>query len=184
MVEYSEDKAHYIVATCIIVRYENSANSQSLDLGGKSSRDSKYLIAKRSEKEKNWPGRWTVPGGKLEKKDYAAREFDTGKGEQWYNVIESLIKREVKEEVGLEIEDVGYVTSLVFIRPDGIPTLVISLYSEDCCGEVRLSDELSEFAWVSLEEAKNYDLIDGIYEEIEMLDRHLKGEKLGTWEKK
>ena len=45
------EKAHYVVATGIIVK------------------DGKFLIAKRSEKEKRWPGRWTVPGGKLEKKD-------------------------------------------------------------------------------------------------------------------
>lgn len=160
-----KDKTHYIVATCIIVR------------------DGRYLIAKRSLTENSFPGKWTVPGGKLETKDYMARKFDTEKGEQRYNVVEDLVKREVKEEVGLDVGNVGYVTSLVFIRPDGIPTLVISLYSEDCPGEVVLSDELSEYKWVTLEEAKKYDLIDGIYEEIEMLDKHLRGEILSKWKK-
>jgi len=34
------------------------------------------LIAKRSEKEKAFPGKWTVPGGKLEVLDYALRLKD------------------------------------------------------------------------------------------------------------
>ena len=31
--------------------------------------------------------------------------------------------------------------------------------------------------------AKNYELIEGIYEELELLDKHLKGKDLGTWKK-
>jgi len=46
-----------------------------------------------------------------------------------------------------------------------------------------LSDELSDYKWVNLEEAKNYDLIEGIYEELEMLDRVLKGEETIEWSK-
>ena len=57
------------------------------------------MIAKRSEKEKAFPGKWTVPGGKLEVLDYALRLKDTT--HHWYNVLEDLAKREVWEEVGL-----------------------------------------------------------------------------------
>ena len=60
----------------------------------------------------------------------------------------------------------------------------MSYYAEHASGEVRLSHEMSEYAWVSAEEAKGYDLIDGIYEEIDMLDRMLKGEEVGEWKKK
>jgi len=42
---------------------------------------------------------------------------------------------------------------------------------------------MTVFNWVTLEEAKSYDLIDGIYEEIEILDSHLKGERLRSWGK-
>ena len=41
-------------------------------------------------------------------------------------------------------------------------------------------DETDDFAWVSLEEAKNYNLIDGIYDELVMAERKRKGEK-GEW---
>jgi len=159
------NKAHHVVATGIIVK------------------DGKYLICKRSDQEKAFPGKWTVPGGKLETSDYSSRLPDTSAG-QWYNICEDIVRRETLEEVGLTIKNLQYVTSLVFIRPDNIPTLVISLSADYDSGEVSLCEDLTEFAWVSLEEAKNYDLIDGIFEEIEMLDRHLKGESLGTWSKK
>ena len=159
-----KDKAHYVVATGIIVK------------------DGKYLITKRSDNEKAFPGKWTVPGGRLEIKDYKQRKPDTNAG-LWYNICEDLVRREVLEETSLEIKDIKYLTSLVFERPDGIPTVIISLFADHHKGEVKLCDELVDHKWVSLEEAKNYDLIDGIYEELEMLDKHLKGDSLGVWKK-
>lgn len=92
-----------------------------------------------------------------------------------------MAKREVKEEVRLEIESLDYVTSLVYIRSDKIPSLIISLWAETPKGEVRLCPALTEYKWVSLEEAKHYDLIEGIYEELEILDKKLKTGKMGEW---
>ena len=154
---------HYVVVTGILIK------------------DNKYLIVKRADWEKAFPGKWTVPGGKLEVLDYVLREKDTSS--HWYNVFEDLLKREVKEEVGLEIEDIGYVTSMVYIRPDKIPCLIVSLYAKAKESEVRLCNALTEYKWVSLEEAKNYELIDGIYEELEILDKKLKTGNMGEWSK-
>ncbi len=74
-----------------------------------------------------------------------------------------------------------YVTSLVYIRSDKIPSLIISLWAESAEGEVRLCSALTDYRWVSLEEAKNYDLIEGIYEELEILDKKLKTGKTYEW---
>ncbi len=158
-----ENKAHYVVVTGIVVK------------------DGKFLITKRSPNEKAFPNLWTVPGGKLELKDYKGRPKDTNS--QWYNIFEDLLRREVKEETGLDIKEIRYLTSLTFIRPDGIPTVVISLFADHHGGEVKLNEESVDYAWVTLEEAKNYELIEGIYEELEMLDRLLKGRSIGEWNK-
>ena len=139
---YNKNQAHYLVVTGILVK------------------NGKYLITKRASWEKAFPNKWTVPGGKLEVLDYALRKKDTS--EHWYNVFEMLLKREVKEEVGLEIKNIDYVTSMVYIRPDKIPCLIVSLYAETENENIRLCHALTEFAWVNLEEAKNYDLIEGI----------------------
>ena len=123
-----------------------------------------------------------MPGGKLEVDDYAKRPKDTSA--HWYNVFEDALKREVKEEVGLSVKNIRYLTSLSYIRSDNIPTIIVSLFADYHKGEVKLCPALTEYAWVTLEEAKSYDLIEGIYEELEMVDRFLKGEEVGTWQKK
>jgi NADH pyrophosphatase NudC (nudix superfamily) len=96
----------------------------------------------------------------------------------WYNVLERVLRREVKEEAGLDIKNITYVTSLAMVHADGTPSLVISCMAEYAAGEVILQeDETTECAWVSLEEAKGYDLIDGIYDELMMAEAQRKGEK-------
>jgi len=95
--------------------------------------------------------------------------------------MEGLLKREIMEEVSLEIENIGYVTSLVYIRPDNIPCLIISLWANPKTENVRLCNALTEYKWVDLQEAKNYKLIEGIYEELEILDGHLKTGKAIGW---
>jgi 8-oxo-dGTP diphosphatase len=162
---YDPQKAHYIVVTGILIK------------------EGKFLITKRAPTEKAFPNQWTVPGGKLELDDYTKRSKDTS--QHWYNIFENLLRREVMEEVGLKIKNIRYLTSLAYIRSDNIPTIIVSLFADpEGDEEIKLCSDLTEYAWVNLEEAKNYELIEGIYEELEMLDRLLKGELVGSWEKK
>jgi len=158
---YDTNKAHYIVVTGVVIK------------------EGKYLIAKRASWEKAFPNQWTVPGGKLELKDYHTRPKDTSA--HWYNIFEDLLRREVDEECGITIKNIRYLTSLSYIRPDNIPTIIVSLYADHHEGDIQLCPALTEHAWVTLEEAKAYELIEGIQEELELLDKHLKGSSLGTW---
>lgn len=161
--KYDKNKLHYVTATAILVH------------------NGKFLIAKRADWEKAFPGKWTVPGGKLEVLDYVLREKDTS--DHWYNILEDLIKKEVMEEVGLGIKNLNYVTSLVYIRDDGVPCLIISLYGDPVGDKIKLCNALIEYAWVTLEEAKEYDLIEGIYQELEILDKKLRGGEMSEWKK-
>lgn len=137
-------------------------------------KDGKYLITRRSKNKKRFPGKWTVPGGKLEIEDYVKLPRDTEF--YWYNVLEKVLRREVSEEVGIQIENIEYVTSLATVHTDGNPSLVISCMADYVSGEVKLQEnETDGFAWVSLQEAKKYDLIDGIYDELVMTDNKIKG---------
>ncbi len=160
---YDKNQLHYIVVTGILTK------------------DGKYLIVKRADWEKAFPGRWSVPGGKLEVLDYALKEKSTK--HHWYNVFEELLKREIKEEANLEIKNIGYVTSMVYIRPDNVPCVIVSLFAEPLEGEIKLCGALTEYSWVDLEEAKNYDLIDGIYDELLILDKFLKTGENMVWKK-
>lgn len=145
-------------------------------------KDGKYLITRRSMQEKKWPGKWTVPGGKLEQSDYAGIPKDTPNA--WYNIVEAVARKEVREEVGVEIENIRYVTSLVATyKPEDPHLLVLSMMADWKSGDViLLEEEADQYAWVTLEEAKGYDLIAGIYPELVMADKFLEGER-GEWKK-
>jgi len=140
-------------------------------------KDNKYLITRRSLNKKRFPGMWTVPGGKMETSDYLKLPKDTEY--YWYNVLERTLQRELKEEVNIEVDNIKYVTSLATIHTDGSPSLVISCMADYVSGDIKLQEEeLDQYAWVSLEEAKNYNLIDGIYDELIMVERMREGEKV------
>jgi len=149
--EIQTKELHRVVATAIIHK------------------DGRYLIVKRSPNKKTFPGRWTVPGGGLEVSDYINTPKTTA--DAWYFAIENSLKREIKEEVGLEVGKINYLLSLTFIRPDNTPVVTLSYYCDWKSGEVKLNEENVDYNWVSVEEAKNYDLIEGILEEIEMVDQ-------------
>lgn len=127
-------------------------------------KDNKFLITKRSENEKHYPGMWTVPGGKLDKEDYLS--IPKNSANLHYHVLEKVLKREVKEEVNLEIKEIDYITSIVFEREEGIPTMIISLSCKYKSGDVKLDNDSVDYKWITIEDAKNYPLIDGIYDEL------------------
>ncbi len=134
-------------------------------------KDGKFLITRRSDKEKAFPGRWTVPGGKMERNDYTSR-MPNNAG-LWYEVGEDVLRREVKEEVNLDINNVRYVTSIAYERPDGHHCVIISYACDHKEGDIKLCPALTEYAWVTLEEAKKYDLIEGIYDELVLVSKLL-----------
>lgn len=143
----NDPRLHFVVATAIIVWR------------------GKVLIVKRGMHEKAFPGKWTVPGGKLVYSEYKSLKSSTKYG-QWYNLIEWLVRKEVKEEVGLQIHKPQYLCDLVFMRPDGWPVATLSYWARAKTHTVKLGKDFDAFAWVHLKEAKKYDLIEGIYDEI------------------
>ena len=96
----------------------------------------------------------------------------------WYDVVEKSLKREIREEVGLEIGKPELLVDLAFIRPDGIPVICFSYFTQYISGDVTIDQDpegdTTDFAWVTLEEAKNYDLVPGIWDEIRQVDEMLK----------
>jgi len=149
---------HEVVITAIVVK------------------NGKYLITRRSKNKKRFPGMWTVPGGHLEIEDYIKLPKDTE--HYWYNVLEKVLRREVKEEVGVDINNIRYVTSLATVHKDGNPSLVISCVADFYSGKIILQkEETDEFAWVDLKEARKYNLVDGVYDELVMAEQQIKGKK-------
>ena len=140
-------------------------------------KEGKYLITRRCAKKRKWPLMWTVPGGHLEADDYMPFPKDTVNA--WYNILERAVKREVREETGIEIKNIDYLTSIVAQYGENPPSsLIISLIADYDFGTISLQEEESDsFEWVSLEEAKKFDLIDGIYDELVMAENKRLGLK-------
>ncbi len=156
--EIKDKELHRIVITAIIYNKEG-----------------KFLITKRSPHKKRFPNKWTVPGGGLTTDDYVNTP-ETHPG-QWYYALSNTLKREIVEEVGLKIGKPEYLLDLTLIQGDSTPVLVLSFYAPYLGGEVKLDEDSTEFAWISAEEIPNYDLIEGIDHELELVNEILKKTK-------
>ena len=148
------DKLFYVVVTVVPVRRS----------------DGKALILKRSERETVHPGRFGVVGGKLEHVNLNLSKPSHVNGDtlDFYNAIPELAAREAKEEAGINVGgDLKYISSLVFVRPDAVPVVLLEFAAEYTGGEVILEKgAFSDYAWVNAEEVKQYETIDGIDEEV------------------
>lgn len=150
-----KDKLFYFVANVLVVRLE----------------DMRCLILKRDEREVAHPGKWATPGGKLEWSDFDIKKPSRMNGEviDFENAIEDLLRREAKEEAGVDLsDDFRYINSNVFVRPDETPVVLVKLAAAYAGGEVRVQEgDFTDFAWVNKEEVGEYDCIEGIGDEVE-----------------
>lgn len=104
--------------------------------------EGRYLMMVRGVSEEMTPGALTPPGGKLEA---------TG-GEQ--DILEATLRREVLEEVGVEVVDPVYVESHAFEGQfDGRPIVVVDLVflCRYASGEPRAQDpeEVAGIEWLT-----------------------------------
>jgi len=132
--------------------------------------DRRCLILKRKVSEKVHPGKYCVPGGKLEWKDLDINNPTRMNGDvfDFENVLEDLLAREIKEECDLEVTGrPNYINSVAYIRPDGVPVMMLKFAINYQSGEVKIEDDaFDDYAWVNEQEIKYYDCIDGIKEEV------------------
>lgn len=126
-----------------------------------------YLLVKRSDKEKRWPGMWTIPGGKVKQSDFIG--VPTAINEQWYDVLEFACRRKVQEETGIGQYEYEYPKYLCNIALKD--RLIISFGAKILKPPlILLSDELTDYCWATVDEVlemdKNKQIIDGIASEI------------------
>lgn len=157
-----EDKLFYFVANVVVYRES----------------DGRCLIIKRSEQEKVHPGKYGVPGGKLEWSDLDLSRPTRMNGDvlDFENAVEDLLLREAKEEAGIETDGrLHYINSVAFVRPDEIPVILVKFAAKYKSGDVMLEkDTFVDYAWVSEKEVKKYECIEGIAVEVAATIRHFK----------
>lgn len=115
----------------------------------------KLLIIKREPKDAQCPEAWEIPGGRL----------DPGE-----DPVEGL-KRETKEEVGVDIEVLNPLSVRHFTRADGqIITMVVFL-CKPLNKDIKISDEHTHFEWIDLKKGIGK-LTDFYTEEVERYKKH------------
>ena len=139
-------------------------------------RDGKFLLLKRAMHKKAFPGKWTVPGGGLTTDDY----IDTPKttDDHWYGALEKALRREILEESGTTVGRLEYLLDITFLLPNGSPVLILSWHAPYESGDVVIDAESEAYAWATYEEAKSYDLIEGILGELKMVDDILRDRQM------
>ena len=126
--------------------------------GGFIVQNGKFLLMKRADNDTFLPGVWEIPGGKL--------EF----GE------DPLIgaKREVKEEAGLDVELISPLSIWTYGDNSGGTQYIQIDYLCKVVGygEVKLSEEHSDFAWITYGELDNYEISPEMKAEIIKFETH------------
>jgi len=105
------------------------------------SKDDKFLLLKQKADDEWW---YSLPGGRAQNSD-----------------LESELKREIKEEVGLDIEVLKYIGDWFFIRQSNrVKTICKTFVCKPISGKLNSSDaeeyeDINDFIWVTKEEFLN-----------------------------
>lgn len=98
-----------------------------------------YLLAQRSSKDDQAAGKRAVPWGKVD------MDLES-------HIIENALRREVMEEVGVEVDNFQFLGSRSFIRSSGHHVVGLSFVAEYISGEALPLEDQDDVRWVTIDE--------------------------------
>lgn len=113
-------------------------------------KDGKILVMKRADHDDHKPGVWETVGGGMDEAE---------------SPQESL-RREIREEAGLEVEILEPFNIFSFKKDTGEFKVGITFVCDYMNGEVILSEEHSEYKWIRPHEFANMASVPSLHEEI------------------
>ncbi|MTI71770.1 MAG: NUDIX domain-containing protein [Firmicutes bacterium] len=119
-------------------------------------KDNSFLFLKRSDESKFAKGLWDIPGGKLEfgetLEDSLSREiFEETK-------IETDVKENLAVSTGINLKDKKQYVSIIYT-------------AEYISGSIKLDLEHTDYKWLTIEEAQNYNLVYYVKEALEKYEK-------------
>jgi len=110
-------------------------------------KDGKILVSQRSYEEEHQPGKWTIPGGKIE-----ITQGDV------FNIVEKTCSREVEEETGVKIkDDIRLITNNTFIRSNGQHVIALICLCHWASGKAKALEDTADVKWISENEIDSLD---------------------------
>jgi mutator protein MutT len=119
-------------------------------------KDGKILISQRSFDEGHEGGKWTIPGGKIDKTEGNI-----------FNIVEKTCAREVEEETGIKIkENIQLITNNTFIRSNGQHVIALICLCHWQSGEAQALEDTINIKWISKDKIDNYNFPPNVKEYI------------------
>ncbi len=144
---------HRVVVTCIVYNQNH-----------------RILITQRQLNADIFPGKWGFPGGGLKRDDYVTKPMTLSDG--WHNPLEIALRREVLEEVGIEVGSLEYVNNFSHIHKE-LAILGFRFAAPYKSGAVKLNHELIDHRWVTAQEAESYACMGGVIDVLKQVSRML-----------
>jgi len=122
-------------------------------------KDNKYLLTKRQSPKKEW-NKWQFPGG----------------GVEFGEKLDECLKRELKEEVGVEVIVDIFLPQVfeIFRLKDNFHALffVYLCHLKQKDQKIILDEEASKYDWFTLEEIDQLDSLEGTKEIADYIKQH------------
>ncbi len=132
---------------------EGSVALMELQVGVKAliEQDGKYLFLRRSEGFQPGPQKWDIPGGRIVPEESLA----------------DALAREVREETGLQLQQVGRLLAAqdIFVTRAAVHVVRLT-HKAVATGKVVLSEEHDAYKWMTRDEALAEPYIDSYLKEV------------------
>jgi len=122
-------------------------------------KNGEYLLTKRQSPKKEW-NKWQFPGGEVE----------------FFESMEKAIKREIKEEVGIEISKVKFIPKVFeIIRPKDFwhgLLFAFRCFPKEDNFSIKINREASKYGWFNFEEILKLDALLGTKEIVSFINKN------------
>lgn len=120
-------------------------------------KEGKILVSQRSFEEGHEGGKWTIPGGKIDKSEGGV-----------FKIVEKTCAREVMEETGVKISNkIELIDNNTFIRSNGQHVIALICLCHWESGEAKALEDTIGVQWITKEELDNFDFAPNVRKYIE-----------------